>query len=138
MSNPHERLLAEWQERPHHKDEVFISDGMIDPERWEESSKRRILFLLKEAYDEPDSSESWDLCSLIRDVWKGPKYKLWLTAAYWAYALQQYDCSRIPSFPTYDSVWGDSGEKPREALLCSSVVNIKKSRGRSSSTVSHF
>jgi len=133
MFDSHERLLAEWQERPHHKGEVFISDGMIDPERWEDSSKRSILFLLKEAYGEPDLSESWDLCSLIRDEWKGPKYKLWWTAAYWAYALQEYNSNRTPPFPAYDSVWGESGERPREALLCSSVVNIKKSRGKPSS-----
>ena len=30
----HRAVLKEWQERPPHATETFVSDGPIDPDRW--------------------------------------------------------------------------------------------------------
>jgi hypothetical protein len=119
----HTNLMKKWSEKELHKDKDFIADGIIDIPRWQKA-KRKILFLLKEAYDGP-----YDLCDAIRDEWKGPKYKVWWTASYWLYALQKISNSNIPSFPKEQKQFDECVEY----LLSSAVVNIKKSSGKTAS-----
>ncbi len=124
----HQALLKKWRARPRHATETFISDGPIDPNRWKKVD-RRVLFLAKEAYGEMEPGETWDLPELIREEWKGPKYKLWRVAGYWAYGIHRLTDGPIPSIP----MDGKCQEEVTEALLASAVVNVKKSSGRSSS-----
>ena len=67
------KLLKKWEaidgEHQH-----FIADGIIDTKRWN-SVPRKVLFLLKEAYDSREDAPDWDLCELIRDEWGGPNTK---------------------------------------------------------------
>lgn len=123
----HEELLQEWGSLPHHKETCFIKDGIIDPNRWS-SSSRKLLFLLKEAYGTIEEKNGFDL-RIVMNQWKGPKYKIWWTAAYWAYLVKHSTIDQIPSFPSNDKEYADSSE----ALLESAVVNVKKSRGKSAS-----
>ena len=124
----HQALLKMWRARPPHATETFISDGPIDPNRWLKV-ERRVLFLAKEAYGEMGRGKTWDLPELVREEWKGPKYKFWWTLGYWAYGIQRLSNGPIPSSPMADKLW----DEVTESVLASAVVNIKKSRGRSSS-----
>lgn len=101
-----------------------MRDGIIDPARWHRAP-RRILFLLKEAY-RSDGGGDFDLCELVRDAWKGPKYRLWHNLARWACGIQRSTAGSLPPFP-------EAADDLTEALLGSAVVNIKKSDGRSRS-----
>ena len=74
----HQKLLNKWRVRPPHATETFISDGLIDPNRWL-NVKRRVLFLAKEAHGEMGRGKTWDLPELVREDWKGPKHKFWWT-----------------------------------------------------------
>jgi hypothetical protein len=115
--------MKRWSEKPLHKDSDFIEDGIIDLSHWQKAD-RKILLLLKEAY-----GDYGDLCWLIRDEWKGPKYKVWWTASYWLYGLRKMGGGYIPAFPKEQEEFDEC----KEFLLSAAVVNIKKSRGKSSS-----
>lgn len=119
-------LLKKWKRQEHHKNELFIYDGIIDTQRWSKSQPK-ILFILKEAWEEQYKKEDWDLCKIIRTVWKGPKYKIWRTLAYWAYAIQYSGNRLTPPLPDQDD------KKYIESFLSCAIINIKKSGGKSSS-----
>jgi len=122
---PHEKLLDEWAQRPHHANSRFVADGIIDTERWAKA-RCHILFVLKDAND-PDGTVGWDLRHKIREEWGEPKGKMWWTAAYWAYGIQNSECGSVPEFPCPDGVTGWT--HVADALLSTAVVNIKKSPG---------
>ena len=124
-----EQLFAEWQSREPHTGKLFITDGPIDPQRWA-SAEKRVLFVAKEAYGEKDTSGTWDLPTLVREVWGGPKHKFWWTCAYWALAIQKTTISQIADFPKFTENYGPA----REALKESAILNIKKSAGLSGSS----
>ena len=124
----HKGLLDTWRKLPRHATETFISDGPIDPNCWS-TVGRRVLFLAKEAYGDLGHGKSPDLPKLVREEWKGPKYKFWWTLGYWAYGIQRLTKGSIPISPMVGELWGDV----TEAILGSAVVNVKKSGGQSSS-----
>lgn len=119
----HADLMRRWENKTLHKDKNFIEDGIIDINLWEKTDNK-ILFILKEAY-----GDYGDLCRLIRDEWKGAKYKIWWTVSYWLYALQKMEGNSIPVFPKDEAQFNECSNY----LLSSAVVNIKKSNGRESS-----
>jgi len=123
LQENHEDLMERWSNTKLHKNEGFVIDGPIDPKRWQ-SVDRKIVLLLKEAYGE---DTNWSLPQLIRDEWRGPKYKIWWTASYWLYALNRTTQTIIPDFPSTQEKWNEC----TELLLSAAVVNIKKSRGKS-------
>lgn len=125
----HKAVLKKWQSRPPHDTHTFVSDGPIDPNRWLKA-ERRVLFLLKEAYWEDRREKTWDLPTLIREDWKGPRKKMWWSLGYWAYGIQRLTSGQIPSNPQAGQLWNEV----KESVLASAVVNIKKSGGRSSSS----
>jgi hypothetical protein len=118
-------LFHEWKQTPLHKNAVFISDGIIDIDKWLRSEKKIALFL-KEAYGE---KQDWDLSQLIREEWKGPKTKMWWTVSYWLFLLQKTTKDYIPLFPDSDSEFNEC----KDYLLSSAVINIRKSDGETSS-----
>lgn len=124
----HNQLMKEWKQRPLHKDAVFIKDGIINIDKWLAPGNKKILLLLKEAYGE---DSDWDLCDLICNKWKGPKFKIWWTVSYWLYALQKTTKNFIPLMPSNK----DEYDQCTELLFSSAVVNIKKSSGKSASEV---
>lgn len=124
MTTYHEKqrdLMKRWREKEYHKGKEFIEDGIIDFPRWQKA-KRKVMFLLKEAY-----GGAGDLCQIIRDDWKGPKYKVWWSASYWLYAINKVQSCHIPVFPKK----GEEVEECVEMLLSSAIVNLKKSDGKS-------
>ena len=124
----HESLLDRWEKCSLHAGKTFVRDGPIDWNEWSKVSCR-VLFLAKEAYGEPESGTTWDLSRLVREEWKGPKYKFWWTLGYWAYGIQRLRKGHIPASPFFEGSWKDV----TDSVLATSVVNVKKSAGRSSS-----
>jgi hypothetical protein len=120
-----EELFKEWEEKPLHKDKVFIRDGIIDIESWQKTDKK-IVFLLKEAY----GTEKYDLAKLIRNDRKCPKYKMWWTVSYWLYVLNETTANLIPKFSDFYGT-EEGNEKCKNYLLSSAFVNVKKSNGES-------
>ena len=117
--------FEEWRLRDHHKDHLFISDGIIDTEQWRNSSVK-ILFLLKEAYDSEKTEGEWDLCKLVRR--RGVSGRTFKPMAQWAYGV-----SAVKSTGTIVPFKG-SGEPLDEALKSSAVMNLKKSQGKKKSS----
>ena len=124
-SDDHKKILEDWQERPQYK-KSFICDGPIDWERWNKI-ECRVLFLAKEV--NARVGENWSLPDSIRCDWGGPKYKIWWTAAYWAYGVQNLSQDSLPPNPKFKGLWDDV----REAFLSTAIVNVKKREGGPSS-----
>jgi hypothetical protein len=120
----HDELLNRWSAESRHVGKGFIRDGIIDPDRWA-ACPRKVLLLLKEAYESEAEKKGYDLCKLIRDEWEGPKHNIWWNASYWCLAAQSIEFP--PPLPSDDKGYVDA----TKALLASSVVNVKKSDGRS-------
>lgn len=91
-------ILAEWRLRERHRKQPFITGGVIDPAKWE-GAPRKVLFLLKEAYDTSPASQGFDLCELVRDRWKGPRGRTWFQIGRWAHLIQHSKPATIPAYP---------------------------------------
>jgi hypothetical protein len=118
-------ILAEWRLRERHRKQPFITGGVIDPAKWE-GAPRKVLFLLKEAYDTSPASQGFDLCELVRDRWKGPRGRTWFQIGRWAHLIQHSKPATIPAYP-------NSRCEITEAVVASAVVNVRKSGGAKSS-----
>jgi hypothetical protein len=129
MMDKHEELLREWEQLERHRGNCFIRDGVIDLAQWH-LAKRKVLFLFREAYQSDPASGGYDLCRLIREVWKGPKGNMWWTVTNWAYMAQHGSPTCIPGFSDLPA-----RKKRKEALLATAVVNVKKSKGKKSSNL---
>ena len=116
-----EHIFSKLKAKEIHKNKIFITDGIINPEQWNKS-KTKILFILKEAY-----GEEKDLNSFIRDKRKatGRTFK---PMGQWAYGIQSLlDKKYIQDFPSEQN-------DINYALLSSALINIKKSNGKKSSS----
>lgn len=116
----------EWKERHQNKGlNKFIYDGIVNENLWEKAEKRITLFL-KEAYLKEDVSEG----NLCRSLNKWTVWKMWRTVSDWIYALQNVT---VKSIPAYHSFNFNDNDTSSERVRSISVVNIKKSEGKSSS-----
>lgn len=125
-----EKMFDDWKSKPaengtNHKDTVFISDGIVNPDLWF-SNENRVLFLLKEAYG---GTENWDL---INDLLKtnqtlGPT---WKRVSQWTYGILNTSFSSIPSFKKSS----EYSKGNNEWLNQIAIMNCKKSNGNSTST----
>lgn len=119
-----EKLFAEWKQLSHHKNEVFVEDGVVCPEKWF-SNKIRPLFLLKEAYG---GDENWNLTDYLT---KDDKIvKLWNTVSLWTKGLLKTTEKYIEKYYPEDV---ELKKFNNEYLKSIAVVNVKKSKGESSS-----
>lgn len=117
-----EILFADWKSVEHHKNEVFIEDGVICPEKWF-VSEIRPLFLLKEAYG---GSSNW---SLVDDYLKTDRKieGLWKTVSLWAKGLLNTTKDNIEKFNPHDDELNNFNN---DYLKHIAVVNVKKSKGQ--------
>ncbi|MDF3821249.1 hypothetical protein P3G55_15185 [Leptospira sp. 96542] len=120
------KLFGKWKDKEIHKDQVFIEDGILDPNLWFDANNKnlKILLVLKEAYG---GNESWDLKELIRNDWRGPKYKIWWTVSYWLYGIQNGLKGINAKLPDEQELYKECANY----LLSAAVANIKKSSGKS-------
>lgn len=102
---------------------VFISDGIVNPEEWKKCRKK-ILFVLKEAYG---GDSDWSLTKELST--RAPWSSIWKRIAEWTYGI----------FNTTDSV--PAKYEPSKISMAENnpwlnriaVINLKKSGGGSSS-----
>lgn len=104
-------LFAEWKER--HSIQAFISDGIVDPDRYEEP---HVLFVLRDM----NCSVETDLRQHLRE-W-GSGWKTWNNVGRWTKALLDGD----EAYPA-----DMKREKRREQMRRIAAVNLKKEGGGS-------
>ena len=65
-----------------HAHNLFIKDGIVNEDKWNNSEIPKILFVMKEAYDSRDSGWDRELAEWINrgECWK---YKIWRRIAQW-------------------------------------------------------
>ena len=114
-------LFNRWRNSKEEYTSNFSEDGIIDEKKWNISSKKKVLVVLKET-----NNYSKDLRALIRDDWKGAKNYLWKNVGRWVYGIQNTTKAFIPDR-------SDADVYRNEALLSSAVINLKKTKGRSNS-----
>ncbi|HFQ5215898.1 TPA: hypothetical protein ACGUW3_004509, partial [Vibrio vulnificus] len=123
-------IFDEWKNREIHKGKFFITDGVIDIDRWEQSSFK-ILFILKEAYSgTPDSEGEWDLASYLNQGLHALRGKMWKTVSQWCLGIQKLVISGEVCI--FDESYKGNMEFD-DALRGCAVINLKKSSGYSSS-----
>jgi len=120
-------LFNEWKNKDIHKNQVFISDGVVCPKIWFNSTKRP-LFLLKEANNGKD--HDW---SLINDyLTKNDPiiFKTWKNISLWTKGLLNTTETYIEKYDPDDNVINKFNNKYLNSI---SVINVKKSHGNKES-----
>ncbi|MBQ8665418.1 MAG: hypothetical protein IJ526_00945 [Lachnospiraceae bacterium] len=107
-----------------HRENYFIADGIVNDSVWNSGKKKRILFVLKEAYGVDWGDKT--LATWLRD--DKPKLRMWKRVARWTYGIQNTDANYIPRY-----VPELSDDMHGECLNQIAVINIKKSDGDSRS-----
>ncbi len=123
-------LFKEWKERePHSINNNFIEDGIIDPERWSKS-KIKVLFILREAYQEEGETGGFNLVENLRKEEDKKKGKsTWRNLAKWAALLSE------------NITWDEKKDLPKdwskyqEAFLSTALINVKKSGGNKTTVI---
>ena len=108
-----------------HNSEVFIPDGIIDENVWNNNLyKKKILFVLKEAY-----GDDWGDLTLATWLKRyHPNDRMWARVARWTYGIQNTNVDRIEKYKTSleDGLHG-------ECIDQIAIMNLKKSNGKSKS-----
>ena len=143
-------LFGKWKSKEpkrgvNHGADIFIRDGIADPEQWF-SQDVRPLFLLKEAYTKDSTyKKDWDLCDHFmgrgEDELRVTEPKecdsTWCRITQWAYGILNTSAEEAPSFEEAEkAIRNESGKVlyGNEWLSKIAVVNVKKSGGRASSS----
>lgn len=116
-----ESFFNDWKSSDLHMNQLFITDGIVDKDKWNQS-ETKIMFLLKEAYDSKRKEGTWDLPKYIqRKKVSGRTLK---PMAQWACGVSHViNDKEIYSYQA-------SGEDVEHALLSSAIINLKKSQGK--------
>jgi hypothetical protein len=112
-----EQLFARWRARRR----PFISDGLIDPDRYL-AAEPKIAFALKEV-NYPNGKEDWDLRAFLRD---GGRPATWNNIVRWTIGIRSAE--RLV-WERYETVTED---QRRDVLPTITVMNVKKSPGAAS------
>ncbi len=124
LENSLDNLLKEWKLK--YPDSVFISDGIVNKEKWK-TQKVRPLFLLKEAYG---GDSDWDLIddylsNFINDSDNTPiKSRTWRRVVQWTHGIFNTNKTTLAQLPSSFS------ENSAEWLNSIAVVNVKKVNGK--------
>lgn len=135
----HESLMCEWHSRHKKKGYTeFVRDGIVNPSIWF-TQKQRILFLLKEAYnDEKDKGKDWDLVTDYIAVPNKASGRIWNAVAEWYDGLSKTTYKSVPRFDNWLHVEKKNIQLYHKAkysfLQKCSIVNIKKSNGLKTSS----
>lgn len=107
-----------------HGRDYFIADGVVNKDVWESGKKKRILFVLKEAYGTDWGNET--LVTWLRNY--HPVHRMWKRVARWVYGIQNTSTDHMERY-----VPELSPETHGECLEQIAVLNLKKSGGESGS-----
>jgi hypothetical protein len=107
-----------------HSKNFFIPDGIVDTDIWNSGKKKRILFLLKEAY-----GTDWGNYTLATWLHSShPNRKIWKKIAILTYGIQNTTAASIPRYR--EKLTADEHEAALDQIA---VINIKKSDGKTQS-----
>ena len=102
-------LFKEWKAEADTQGTAFITDGVMDPEKWF-SQATRPLFLLKEAYGE---DSDWDLATdhvlLGRPITKD--YKMWKRISLWSAGMLSSDYKLPHRYNPGDAAYSEFGNE---------------------------
>ena len=121
------QLFHEWKAAVDTKGTPFITDGVMDPEKWFAQAERP-LFLMKEAYG---GEEDWDLVSFVMQAsTKEPLPPIWRRISLWAYGMltEEYKLSG-----EYRPDAKEFTERGNQYLHGIAAINIKKYCGKKAS-----
>lgn len=140
-----DELFDIWQNGENHDIKTFVRDGIV---KFGWGSKKKILFILKEAYLKKDENgEVQDCKHDVRD-WlsdeKGfcellnSKYKnVWRRIVEWTYCINETNETKIASFPS-DLFEGENKRVVTDLINSVAVINLKKSSGKAVSDPSEL
>jgi hypothetical protein len=116
-NNEHKSIFDAYRMKYQNRNTVLFEDGVIDLENY-----RGILFFLKEAYAR---EQQFSECNLALNLAEKGPWGMWNRVCEWLYGIENTSIDQIEPFHDF------SGEKMRNALSHSAVVNIKKVNGTS-------
>lgn len=124
-------LFSEWKSSVNTNNTPFITDGVVDPEKWFEKYDR-ILFVLKEAYSKEPNAKDWDLINdhLLTDEPLG-KSPTWRNISLWTKGLLCPEADYEPKDVELECF----GNKYLHSIA---AINIKKYNGKSKSNDSEI
>lgn len=106
-----------------HRENIFVSDGIVNIEYWNNTNCKKILFFLKEAYGKKED------CSLTKPlVTEEPYGSIWKRVVEWSYGISKTSEKEIASYPLDEKDFSANNFW----LNSIAVVNVKKSNGKSS------
>lgn len=123
-----DELFKIWKKEEIHKDKVFVSDGIVNPDVWNSSEYKKILFILKEAYG--NKNNDWSLTKWLVECEKHPK--MWKRIVEWTYGINYTTASEIKEY--YPSIYDEN----KELIKSIAVMNLKKSNGKSHTDMSEL
>lgn len=105
-------------------DKPFIPEGIVNQDVWNSGRKKKILYVLKEAY-----GNDWGGATLATWIHSGDciRYHIWRRIAEWTYGIENTTDTSIPRYRKL------SDEEMKKSLQQISVLNLKKSGGDSGS-----
>ena len=120
-----EILLENWKKEHEEKGyRKFISDGIVNYNKWEKQSTPKVCYFLKEAYDDTEG-KGFNLSKKLNEE---EPWGMWKKVAIWTQAIYNSFSRDISDYPSKDfkSVF-------KNVIQNIAVVNIKKSNGEKSS-----
>ncbi len=110
-----------------HAQNKFIPDGIVNHDVWNDSTHKKILYVLKEAYTDED--KGYDLANWLNSE---PDFRMWNRVARWTYGLQNTSENEIAKYiPDIDK----DTDIRKQCFGQIAVMNLKKSGGESTSVI---
>lgn len=107
-----------------HRTNIFITDGIVNQDHWNEIDNKRILFILKEAYG---GDKDWSLTELLQT--NAPWGSIWKRVVEWTYGITNTTINEIPRYAPDKIDFGQNNIW----LNRIAILNIKKSDGKPNS-----
>lgn len=140
-----EELMALWQHKTptkthyvsdkqtvdieiNHNNNFFIPDGIVDETTWKMVKPgKRILYILKEAYEDDHNKKQWSLNKELRDY--GPWNSIWNRVCEWTRGIHETTEEKIARYTPASKMGNNGTMSANEWLRKIAVMNIKKSGG---------
>ena len=121
------RLFSGWKKKENHNGKVFVEDGIVNPEIYF-SQNNRILFVLKEAYD--NDSNGFSLTQFLNEEQDGIA-TMWKRVSEWSKLIISFveGDKTVKVFQKHNDIRSYGNEYLRRIA----VINVKKSDGKSNS-----
>jgi len=132
-------IFRDWKESA--KDLQFIADGIVNLDEYF-GSPYKLLFVMKEAHDESEIPEDWNLRDGLAngEYESSGKWRNWQVVARWAHDI--LDARNSLSYEQLEKEYGKTKKEHRkykkEWLSKIAVINLKKSGGGASTSPSEL